>query len=269
MKLRILTMCLWMDLCLSVQAQMQQDAFHPLVKEGKFWKTEMVEDWARVKEYTHYIEGDTLIGGVQWKKVYSNISGDAYSYYAAVREEGQKVYAIADGKECSRLLYNFDLKVGDKVTCISEGTALGFYYILDPDEEYHGWATCMELKNIDIINVGGQELRRFIFKSNYMDKSMDFSYPTLVWVEGVGSEGGLFQSWNKPTLVAKVSCYVKDELIFDADDFHVSDETVDIHDCYTEIKIHDNVFYDLTGRPVSTPTKGVYIRNGKKVLVNK
>ena len=26
-------------------------------------------------------------------------------------------------------------------------------------------------------------------------------------------------------------------------------------------------FYDLTGRPLSAPTKGIYIQNGKKVLV--
>ena len=26
-------------------------------------------------------------------------------------------------------------------------------------------------------------------------------------------------------------------------------------------------FYDLTGRPVSAPSKGIYIQNGKKVLV--
>jgi hypothetical protein len=58
------------------------------------------------------------------------------------------------------------------------------------------------------------------------------------------------------------------ELIFDAHDLHLSNETVDIHDCQTEIEVQDNVFYDLTGHPISHPSKGIYIQNGKKVWVN-
>ena len=32
--------------------------------------------------------------------------------------------------------------------------------------------------------------------------------------------------------------------------------------------VHDDIYYDLQGRPVAQPKKGIYIVNGKKVYVN-
>ena len=36
---------------------------------------------------------------------------------------------------------------------------------------------------------------------------------------------------------------------------------------YTPIRINDEVFYDLQGRRVNKPSKGLYIMNGKKVII--
>lgn len=253
------------------------DGFHPMLQEGKFWKMEDGDGWASKPEYDILIEGDTLIGGKTWKKVYSNMEyankdADGLTYYAAVREEGEKVYAIPKGKEEPRVLYDFSLKVGDKVRGTS--TALdGFYCLLESDEAYAGWVTTMELKNIDVINVYGQELRRFTFDvPNNTDKSVGsstVSTSTLVWVEGIGSEGGLFQTWKKLSPNSKTSCYLKDELIFDAGDFHTSNALVNIQEYKEEVNSWSSILYDLQGRQVdaSNLKKGIYIQNGKKVLV--
>ncbi|MBR4643755.1 MAG: hypothetical protein IKO73_01150 [Bacteroidaceae bacterium] len=43
-----------------------------------------------------------------------------------------------------------------------------------------------------------------------------------------------------------------------------------MEDAVNEVKVSDertNVFYDLSGRKVQRPQKGIYIKNGKKVLV--
>ena len=258
-----------------MQAQ-EQDAFHPLLQEGKLWKIVNGDGWASKPEYDILIEGDTLIGGKIWKKVYSNMEyahkdADGLIYYAAVREEGERVYAIPKGKEEPRVLYDFSLKVGDKV--MGTSTALdGFYclLVLELDEAYARWDTTMELKKIDIINVHGQELRRFTFDAHDNTlKSMGSSatsVSTIVWVEGVGSEGGLFQIGKKISPNSMVSCYLNGELIFDANDFHASDETVHIQGHYEETGAQYQGFYDLTGRPVIThPINGIYIQKGKKV----
>ena len=44
-------------------------------------------------------------------------------------------------------------------------------------------------------------------------------------------------------------------------------ETTDIGAINNGEWMMDDVYYDLQGRPVKTPTKGVYIKNGKKVIV--
>ncbi len=211
----------------SYAKQGMPDYYRPYFQEKKAWKTE-----TDGKEYVHYIEGDTVIGGTYWKKVYSNIDGDDFSYFGAIRQERYKVFAIAKGKDTPHLLYDFSLKVGDKLRCTSEETSYGtFDYIAAYDEEDNGWT--MELKSIDKIYVGrpmapsydyDREHRAFIFERKKAGESSD----VFVWVEGVGSEGGLFHAWCKPTPDSKVSCYMRNpsnQILFDGGDFHLSIET--------------------------------------------
>ena len=43
-------------------------------------------------------------------------------------------------------------------------------------------------------------------------------------------------------------------------------ESAGIKDNYEEIKNNDNAIYDLHGRRIANPKRGIYIRNGKKVI---
>ena len=43
-------------------------------------------------------------------------------------------------------------------------------------------------------------------------------------------------------------------------------ESAGIKDNYEEITNHDNAIYDLHGRRIANPKRGIYIRNGKKVI---
>lgn len=255
------TACLLHVYCVTILAQMPNDPFHPMLQEGKKWKTENVWEWLPTIEYDHYIEGDTLIGGKLWKKVYSNMHGGDYEYFAAITEEGRKVYAIASGKDRIRLLYDFSLQVGAKVGCTSESYG-SFDCLVESDEEMRFQS--MELKSIDTIKVRGLELRRFIFESYYVDKSAtrstSFSYPSLVWVEGIGSEGGLFSSWRKASPESRVSCYVDEEVVFTADDFHIANEPDGIWDkTDTKANADRSFIYTLQGIKTDTPSKGIHI----------
>lgn len=44
--------------------------------------------------------------------------------------------------------------------------------------------------------------------------------------------------------------------------------TVGINDVENDADIKDAVIYDLTGRRVKSPVKGIYIVNGKKMIIN-
>ena len=68
-------------------------------------------------QFYGYFIGDTIIEGKVWQKVYTEKyeGRNKSAYYAAVRDEGKKVYAIAKGSSRPRLLYDFSLKEWDIV----------------------------------------------------------------------------------------------------------------------------------------------------------
>lgn len=124
---------LLMSLSFASFAQAQQEGYYPFAQEGKTWETR--EGMIMENTYGNCIDGDTLIDGESWKKVY-NYHGFPefnYSYYAAIRDVGTKVYAIAKGSSRPRLLYDFGLKEGQTVRCGVEGNAFGC--LLDADEK--------------------------------------------------------------------------------------------------------------------------------------
>ncbi len=105
------------------------------------------------------VNGDTLVNGRSYKKVYSYSQYDRNHaiYYCAFREEGNKIYALPSEHNCylpvvneEVLLYNFSLKEGDKFAM-------------------------HEVTKVDSINING-ELRKRIAFSGYE-----------TWVEGIGS----------------------------------------------------------------------------------
>lgn len=240
----------------------------PMLQEGKSWITEMVSWDGLSSEVTvHTIEGDTIIGNYNWKKVYYNKEGHTPSYFAAMREEGQKVYAVKKSEDIQHLLYDFSLKAGDKLYGIEYGKNYDYYCLLEQDEENSRARNLMELKNVDTIVVANQQLRRFIFNSNYLDKSSLFEYPNLVWVEGIGSEGGLFKPWCKIPEDTHVHCCVNNSIIFEDNDFYLFNKPARVNNIKIESAEDDNC-YDLTGRRLtSVPAKGMYIQSGKKKIV--
>lgn len=227
--------------CLVGPAQGQAyDFFHPMLRDGKVWQTDAVGHFWNgdtVRHYVHYIEGDTIIHGMTWKKVYSNqhaypdhVRADT-AYFAAIREEGARVYGIFREHDAERLLYDFSLKVGDHLFCSSESERLFDYVKTEPptQDEPHYW-THMHLTGIDTVEVSGCRLRRFIFTSDYMLRAPSshkagstFVYPVMTWVEGVGSEGGLFLSWSEHSPESLVSCGQDAAVLFSDMDFHGPD----------------------------------------------
>ena len=88
----------------SAVAQTSQLEYRAFAIEGKVWETQVGGILENV--YGNRIEGDTLIDGKKWKKVY-NYHGFPdlnYTYYASIRDEGKRVYTIAKGSSRPRLL---------------------------------------------------------------------------------------------------------------------------------------------------------------------
>ena len=61
---------------------------------------------------------------------------------------------------------------------------------------------------------------------------------------------------------------VDDIKVYVATDVNAGSETTGISTAEVSTAKEDNVWYTLQGVRVAAPTKGIYVKNGKKVMVN-
>lgn len=262
---------------MALHAQSTQLEYRPFAEEGKVWEAQVGGIMENV--YGNRIDGDTLIGGKTWKKVYNYVFMPDFgtSYYAAIRNEGKKVYAIAKGSKKPRLLYDFSLKKGDVVKCGVEGNAFGC--LLEKDERPDTllgfpFVAYLRVENVDTIEARGLLHRRFTLTMLDAYKECFGSengvlIGNIVWIEGVGSGAGPFSPWMAlpPRDSYLQSCELNKVYLFGYPDFY-GDYTMGGVSS-TRITSDTNIdSFDLQGRQLqSNPGKGLYIQDGKKYVV--
>ena len=276
MKRNLIISWLLSALCISAMGQTSQLDYSPFALDGKVWDAQV----GGIKEnvYFYEIDGDTMINGESWKKVYNYVFPKIrfYSYYAAVRDVGNKVYAIAKGSNRPRLLYDFDMKAGNIVQCGIEGNA--FLCLLDKNEPSDSllgfpYETFLRVERIDTIEARGLQHRRYTltlldaYRQPFGDEE-DPIIGSVVWVEGVGSGAGPFSPWMPlpPYYSILLYCIVNHSCIFGFTDFYEA-EAVNHVGRIQDIKSEKLHSYDLSGRRVSHLPRGVYIKDGRKVVV--
>lgn len=283
MKTRLSIACLLCAFAISAHAQTGKEEHLPFAQEGKTWETR--EGMIMENIYGNSIDGDTLINGENWKKVYNyhGFPDFNYTYYAAIRDVEEKVYAIAKGSNRPRLLYDFGLKEGQTVRCGVEGNAFGC--LLDADEKPDTllgfeFASSLRVERIDTIETRGLKFRRFTltfldhFKYPLIDKQFKneqgilYDTGNVIWVEGIGSNVGPFFPWwpLQPQHAFVMRCSVDQTLIFGSSDFY--QYSTAIQSVRSRLQNDNGAIFDLHGRRLfSILAKGVYIQNGKKVIV--
>jgi len=259
---------------LSVHAQPPRLNDRQLLYDETKW--EMQVGLIKENAYTYHIKGDTLINGNIWKKVYNYTfwPGLAQTYYAAIRDVGNKVYAIRKGNFKPRLLYDFSLREGDIVQCGLESTSFGC--LLETDEPLDTllgfpFKAFLRVERIDTIQAQGIKHRFFTLTLLDAFKCPQVFYEdaiigNVVWVEGVGSGSGPFSPWLPlhPQGSFFLSCYINGNCIFTDQDFY---EANSLNNNHQHGFSNDKIIFDLLGRTVSQPTRGVYIQGKKKRMV--
>ena len=276
MKSRIIFICLQF-FCMAAYAQSPQLEYHPFAQDGKRWKLRVGLIYENL--YYNNIVGDTVIGGEVWKKVY-NATGYPQlptSYYAAIRDVGKKVYAIAKGSNRPRLLYDFGLKEDEIVKCGIESNAFGC--LLDKDEPVDSllgfpFIAYLKVERIDTVEARGLQHRLFTltlldaFKEWFRNGEDRVFEKNIIWAEGVGSGAGPFSPWLPlpPKESLFLSCYENEAYLFGDTEFYEHFETNGISNVRYPVSERD-IIYDLQGRSYTAPpAKDVYIQNGKKIL---
>ena len=115
-------------LCWQSRSVLAQEVYHTFLEEGKVWTYLHYNDRTGKRyQFTRVIDGDTVIGGLTYKKILDKVGGQ---YQYALREEGKKVYIVDGHYETESLLYDFNKDVGDylflKETGAGDGTMQGW-----------------------------------------------------------------------------------------------------------------------------------------------
>ena len=212
-----------------------------------------------------------VIGGHPCLMLYASVLGkeqDEHIVAALYEEEGKVYFYPWRGDDTSYLLYDFRANEGDVLTV---GT-LNFSDDFEKEHKVIQWSCRVErVTEEDYMLI--QRRCLYLKEADYNEGGFFFPDKTWendCWIEGIGStwgiESNLYLVWFDGTpLRHLLECRWMDDVYYHAD------ETPDaIQEIHTDRNLQrsQDVFYDLTGRPVSTPTKGVYIRDGKKVWVN-
>lgn len=224
-----------------------QEIYRPFLEEGKVWTYHYYNDFTGKEYYESLtVAGDTVIGDKSYKRIVDVATG-GFEY--AIREEGRKVYLKypRDEKNKEELFYDFGLNVGDTFQPNWSDE------VEDPNEQ----ATVVA---VDTVVVGGRAFRVLDVRMNGDNLWANW------WVEGIGGMEHL--STNFPMLgnfYCFSSCQLNGETILTYKDIC----TVGIRnqllmrekDIYTSL-------YDVQGRRLSSaPRKGIYIKDGKKVVI--
>ena len=257
--------------CSSAMAQNN----HPLVEEGKVWYYEASNpnvdpDYYKVWEDVYSLEGDTVIGSHKCLKLYltSNspyISHD-HSYIGAMYEESERVYYIAPDNTTSVIIYDFSCNVG-------EIFKINLYNIYNPKIVKWGEYDLI-INDKQLVKYRDEYVTVMNLSPFFDDEVIDIC---TIWIEGVGSELSLLNStpvWNTGGICTElIMCKLNDQIIFDTSEFYKSAEIVTgiVLPSDEEIvngKSSNGKWFDLQGRRLSgKPARGIYIEDGKKVLL--
>ena len=135
-----------------------EDYYRPFLEDGKVWKYFFYNE-INTFEVSRVVDGDTIIGGLAYKKILDNVGGQ---YLYALREEGKQVYIVYNHQETPSLLYDFSKDKGEM--------ACGF-----------------RVADVDTIDIDGARFRRMrIIDSEW--KGEETPWWASYWIEGVGSE---------------------------------------------------------------------------------
>ena len=272
----------------------QDTDYRPLIEDGKTWVSFNPHDLSNYNGYngpwmgyTQYdkIEGDTIINGHPckfWNQHYVSRVGNIELFVKIpVYEENRKVYFFLEGDKEPRLAFNFGAEIGDTIIAQSiEGLYINYYwkYLSEKYEYANLWSDTLCIKSIEKMNVGGREQKVFYYTSHLFNEEQFMKDVYLM--EGIGSNETSVQnigpniiSWNG--IAQLIYCTLGDEVLyFDAEGatkygLPLPTSVTSPSDKSVNCKSVNSKFHDLSGRGLPTlPTRpGVYIKDGRKVLI--
>lgn len=254
----------WID---SVPEALQPDDSY-LVAEGKQWAiciNALREEYWTI---TYRLQGDTVINGKSYK--IENVSrnedlSDMRPSGRYMREEDGRVYSITDKDQRDDLVFDYSMEIGDTL----------FH---NPHTDYYGnvykHPVCLRLIAIrDTImpNGDGRMRKCYDTEEGILNGDDMYEFPGNFphsFIEDIGyTNRGLSSSEIGTTGCGYSLLYVKqgDTMLYQQEEGVLWKDNTNIEG----IKANNpaSPCYDLQGRLVANPTRGIYIKEGKKVAI--
>ena len=245
------------------QVSEAQNAFLPTVVDCRIWNVVSLHPaeppesdsipnhykdikgrWCIGFPHTFELKGDTVMNGITYKKLY--LDG---LFVSGLREEEGRIYECYWVNSPEMRIFDFNLRPGDI-----------FKEEIDTLDQ-------MEVKQVRTVSIGGKNRRcmdMWIYQEGMeiIDGLVDY------WIEGIGCMNGPhFPFWWTATGDQNLllSCYDSEKCLFSAEDFS---QITNIQNVFIkDTSANGTGIFDLSGRQVAAPSKGIYIKEGKKVLV--
>ena len=241
-----------------------QSNFEPIVVEGRTWNVVKIHyaeppesdsipgyyqdikgRWGIGWHYTYMLKGDTVMGGMVYKKLFLDDM-----FVSGLREEDGRVYERYWDDVPEELIFDFYLQPGD---IFKDGFQ---------DQVQ------MEVKQTREVDVEGKS-RQCMDMWAYMEGKEVIDGLVDYWIEGIGCmDGPHFPFWWEAIGSSSLllSCYDGDKCIFSVEDLNqITNIQPNITNCSSDIR---QEIHDLQGRRLNgAPHKGIYIKNGRKYEV--
>ena len=285
--------------CESIQAQ---DAdYRPFIEEGKVWMSQSDDDMtyeglepqrldgapcAYYIEY-NYFDGDTIVGGTLCKRWIQNYvrptDGKSVSYVVPVYEEDKKVWFFFEEGVGPFLMYDFGAQVGDTIVIEHPGMML---YQRTKKVDSIDWLINSWRDSLVVHSVGEEEhgcrnqLSTHFYTTLNDQSSNTYFLKDNYFMQGIGSHwaprynncfvGQTIAPWLLYCSLGSEILYVNEKRAQYLGIPLPTSITAPHFDASSENRSLSSANWtDLSGRHLSAPPtrKGVYIREGKKVLI--
>ena len=215
----------------------------PIAVDGKEWAFKTLD--VSPTEIRMWIDGDTIVGDRTCKKIYKHTRA------SDGQEKLEVNFCWQDDKQYwqnDRLLFDFGIDRYD------------YFFGVDNNSEYASFRYVVA--SGDTILYDGLT-RRYVIVSKEIDDDSPSPENVDIWVEGIGSlKTGVFD-YNmlaEGKEVELLSCTYNGVYLYKNDNTNIKDLPL-----IPEKSVIP--YYDLQGRPVAAPTRGIYIKDGRKVIL--
>ena len=218
----------------------------PIAMDGKEWHIrEKIAHYIDYSSDVHmWIAGDTIVDDIYCKRLYIHTKqlwegGEESLEVRYCHQDGEKYYQNGD------LMFDFSLEVGDEFDTYADNEEVGSFYTV--------------VSVGDTVLLDGLARKYMVIAPSY--DGMVIPGHTDIWVEGIGSltQGILHNDfyWSGGVTTELQRCSHKKQSIYAKSDTYINNVSSNVSSPY----------YDLQGRPVVNPTRGIYIKDGKKVII--